>query len=53
MTSSRIVKIQGEKQANAVRSQLKSAGYPVGGCLDSRISYFNFSGYERGCQVHR
>lgn len=38
------VKIQGEKQANAVRSQLKSAGTPVGKGLDSRISYFNFSG---------
>ena len=38
------VKIQGEKQANAVRSQLKSSGTPVGKGLDSRISYFNFSG---------
>ena len=44
MTSSKNVKIQGEKQANAVRSQLKSAGTPVGKGLDSRISYFNFSG---------
>ena len=47
------VKIQGEKQANAVRSQLKSAGTPVGKGLDSRISYFNFSGMNCGCEVHR
>ena len=40
------LKIQGEKQANAVRSQLKSSGNPVGTGLDSRISYFNFSGMD-------
>ena len=38
------LKIQGQKQADAVRAQLKSAGNPVGTGLDSRISYFNFSG---------
>lgn len=37
------VKIQGEKQANAVREQLQSAGTPVGDGLDSRIHYTDFS----------
>ena len=35
------VKIQGAKQANAVRSQLRSAGTPVGSGLDGRIAYFD------------
>lgn len=38
------LKIQGQKQADAVRTQLKNAGNSVGTGLDSRISYFNFSG---------
>ncbi len=37
------VKIQGEKQANAVRQQLTAPGAPVGSGLDARIQYADFS----------
>ncbi|WP_421083229.1 neutral/alkaline non-lysosomal ceramidase N-terminal domain-containing protein [Rothia nasimurium] len=37
------VKIQGTKQADAVRAQLASPGTPVGQGLDSRITYTDFS----------
>lgn len=37
------LKIQGAKQADAVRQQLASPGTPVGSGLDSRITYTDFS----------
>ena len=37
------LEIQGTKQADAVRTQLASAGTPVGQGLDSRITYVDFS----------
>lgn len=40
------VKIQGLKQADAVRAQLQEAGTPVGQGLDSRITFADFSKME-------
>lgn len=37
------MKIQGQRQADAVRAQLASAGQPTGTELDSRITYVDFS----------
>ncbi|MDO4897794.1 MAG: neutral/alkaline non-lysosomal ceramidase N-terminal domain-containing protein [Rothia sp. (in: high G+C Gram-positive bacteria)] len=40
------VKIQGKKQADAVRQQLTGAGQPVGKGLDARLTYVDFSAVE-------